>query len=371
MASRDEKKKQRRQKRLQKREQYQRQTVDPNPKLAQLRELERTLHTPAPGSFPGAQDPSLNRPDLVKFELAGQVVDHEPGRSKFRSMTDAARKGLLKDAPDLVDHWVMEEFIWHGVPGDPWQPVEAFLSGAGARFPPAAAEQLRLWKAAEIGLYEIGAVRDDTVTLQAWDPIQKTPSGRPLRAISLNLGGVNAYRKAEGTVTLTYLAPWVPADNLYCAMGYGTTLPKRAVDFLVPYLGLRHPEVVCRPLPWELNRPAADEHMRQWRQREWHGWLEERLRLPFWAMVATPPKGEFYLRQVTQLLPSTPLEAQQTGVYLLVPTPGVILSVGCTMVTPIDVTSPSALALAEYQAYRRRVGPPPGTRGTPPFVEVR
>src|SRR6185369_10393015 len=111
-------------------------------------------------------------------------------------------------------------------PGDPWKPVDVFLAAAGDRFPPAAAEQLRLWKAAEIGLFEIGEVRDDMVTFQPWDPVTQAHCGPPVRAISLNLGGVNAYAKTRGMIALTYLAPWVPADNLYCAMGFGQSVPR-------------------------------------------------------------------------------------------------------------------------------------------------
>ncbi len=370
MASRDEKKKQRRQKRLQKREQHQRQSPDSDPVLARIRELERKLRMPPPASFPGGRDPSLARPDLVKFELATLASDRGSGASKLRSLTSAARRGLLGDLPDMVDHWITEEFLWHGVPGDSWQPVDAFLAGAGARFPSPAAEQLRLWKAAEIGLFEVGEVRDDTVILQAWDPIQETHSGRPLRAIALNLGGVNAYRPSKGAITLTYLSPWVPAENLYCAMGYGTTLPKGDIPMLLLYLGLRHPEVVCRVLPWELNRPAADEYLRQWRRREWHSWLRERLQFPFWAVVGTPPKGKPEVRQVRELIPSTPLQAQQFGIYLMVPNGEAVLAAGCTQVEPVDVTSTNVLALSEYRAYRKRVGPPPGTQGASPFMDL-
>jgi len=367
MASREEKKKQRRQKRLRKREQRPAQ----GQALAGLRELERALKVPPPATFPGSRDPSLARPDLVKYELAVSATDQEPGGSRLRRMKDAARLGLLGDLPELADHWVTEEFLWHGVPDDPWHPVDAFLAGAGDRFPPAAADQIRSWKAAEIGLYEIGEVHDDIFTLRDWDLIRKTHSGLPKQAISLSIGGVNAYSKSAGALMVTYLAPWSPAESLHCAMGYGKIMPKHDADMLIPLLGLRHPEVVCRPLPWKLNRAAADEHLREWRQREWHGWLGERLRFPFWALVGTPPDGKPELREVTELVPSTPQQAHQFGIYLLAPRGEVALAVGGTMLEPIDVTSPTTIAMAEYQAFRARVGPPPGTRGMPSFTEVR
>ncbi len=371
MARRDEKKKQRRQKRLEKRAQHQRPASGPDKLHAAVRDLDRLLSVPMPGSFPGGCDPSLDRPDMIKFELATLTTEEEPGKSKVSRMEDAAKRGLLAELPELADHWIMEEFLWHGAPGDTWHPVTVFLTREGERFPPAAAEQLRLWKMAELGLYEVGEVRDDTITFQAWDPVQQTHAGRPRRAISLNIGGVNAYQKATGAVTLTYLSPWSPANDLYCAMGYARTVPKRDAGALLPYLGLRHPAVVCRPLPWELNRAAAEDYLRKWQRREWHAWLGERLQFPFWALVGTPPNGEPALRQVTQLIPSTPLQAQQFGIYLLVPNGEESLATGCTMVGPIDVTSQNALVLAEYRAYRKRIGPPPATRSMPPFTQLR
>jgi hypothetical protein len=371
MAKRDEEKKRRRQRRLQKRRQNPLPAPGLSPELDRLRQLKQMLSVPPPATFPGGRDPSLARPDVVKFEFATWATAQEPGRSKSRHMENGARRGPLGDLLELADHWIIEEFLWHGAPGDDWHPLDAFLGQAGARFSPAAAEQLRLWKAAEIGLFEIGEVQGDTVTFQAWDPIQAAHASRPLRAISLNIGGVQAYRQMPGAITFTYLAPWVPADNLYCAMGYGKTLAKRDVAMLVPYLGLRHPKVVCRPLPWKRQRADADDYLRQWRQREWQSWLRERLQFPFWALVGTPPDGKPELLQVTELIPSTPLQAQQMGIYMAVPFEGAALAAGATMVEPIDVTSPNHLALAEYRAYRDCVGPPPGTRGMPLFTGVR
>lgn len=369
MPRRDEEKKRRRQKRLQKRQQHQRPDPVNDPGLEELRRLQEMLRTAPPATFPGGCDPSLARPDLIKFDLANRATKQEPGRSKYLHMQDAAARGLLADLPELADDWVVEEFFWHGVPGDAWHPVDAYLAQVGDRFPPAAAEQLRLWKSAEIGLFEVGEVRDDLVTLEAWDPVQESYCGYPLRAVSLSLGGAEAYRQCKGAVTLVYLAPWVPADNLYCAMGYGKSLPKTHVAQLVQYLGLRHPEIVCRPLPWNLNRPAANEYLRQWRQREWQSWLGERLRFPFWAMVATPPDGKIEVRQVTELLPATPQRAQHLGIYLAVLNEELLLAAGATHVKPIEVASPNALPLAEYRAYREQVGPPPGTQGMPAFME--
>ncbi len=198
-----------------------------------------------------------------------------------------------------------------------------------------------------------------------------TLPGPPLRAISLNIGGVNIYRNARAKVNLTYLAPWVPEAQLFCGLGYGMTVDKPDATPFLLHLGLRHPEVVARPLPWNVRGPVEKEYLRQWRAREWHGWLRERFRFPFPALVAMPPVGEPVLKQVTGLVPSTPQQARDFGIYLEVPLGREMVVAGATLVTPVDVTSSNRLALAEYQAYRDREGPPPGTRGQPLYTRVR
>ena len=64
---------------------------------------------------------NLARPDQIKYEMATLAAHHEPGESKFRRMKDAAGRGLLADVPALVDDWLVEEFLWHGIPDDPWR----------------------------------------------------------------------------------------------------------------------------------------------------------------------------------------------------------------------------------------------------------
>ena len=186
--------------------------------------------------------------------------------------------------PPHIQHWAMEEFFWRGLPGDPWQPIDAYLAASGKRFAPAAHEQLRLWKEAKLSLLEIGEVRDDLAELRAWDPYLRAPSGRWVRAIALNIGGVNFYRQSRGQTTLTYMAPWAPQEQLFCALGYGAVVPKQEVHRLLPYLGLHHPEILCRAMPWKVSRSAENDFLRVWRSREWHGWLSERLQLPFQAL---------------------------------------------------------------------------------------
>lgn len=375
MARRDEEKKRRRQKRLEKQQAKQTRWLgEAGPGFAGLKQvlgsLAETLSVPEPASWPGASDPSLARPDRVKFELAEFAIRRGPGRAKYRTFEDALRQGHLGFLPH-IDHWAIEEFCWHGVPGDPWHPVEAFLESAGERFPPAAREQLRLWKQARIGLFEVGDVRDDTVGLQEWDPVRGTAVGPAVRAITLNLGGTNLFRGKQGFIQLTYLAPWAPADHLSCGMGYGTMMPKKDAIVLLMYLGLRHPEVVARPAPWKASRAAADAYLREWQHRDWYGWLGERLQFPFHALVQTPPQGKLALKLVQGLIPTTAEQAWRFGIYFEVPGESEVMVAGATAVTPIDVALPNFAALMEYHAYRDRAGPPPGTVGQPNFLRVR
>ncbi len=367
---RDEDKRRRRQKRQEKRQARDKSSEKPElPGDSDriLRSLKQQLNVPEPRSWPGGCDPSLVRPDLVKADLGQFATERLPGREKLRQLEAGLKKGLIEFLPEL-HAWAMEEFLWHGLPGDAWQPIDAYLAQAGDRYPPAAAQQLRLWKEARLGIFEVGAVVGDTVLLREYDPVQGTVSATPMRAVTLNIGGVNVYRGRQGNMQLTYLAPWVPAENLFCGLGFGTTVPRELVGLLLPFLGLRHPEAVCRPLPWYKNPTATQEYLREWRHREWQGWLEERVTTPFLALIPTRPDKPHDIRQVNRLLPSPADLARQFGVYFEVEhTPGDVLIAGATSVTPLDVTSANRLALAEYHAYRQKSGPPPGTVGMPTF----
>jgi hypothetical protein len=375
MSKRDEdrarKKKQRRQKRLQKHSSPpaahpldERKPGQGHPEEA-LGRLIRSLEThnvPAPSSWPGASDPTLSRPDLVKYDLATFAASQAPGQGKLRQLEDGLTKGLLGFLPEL-DHWAAEEFFWHGLPGDSWHPIDAYLEQKGDSFPPPAREQLRRWKEARIGFYEIGAVDGDTLGLQEWDLLRGTYGGPPFRAITLNINGVNVYHSAREKLLLTHIAPWAPTENLFCGMGYGCTVEKRAAVVGIHYLGLRHLDVVSRPLPWNEGRTARDQYLREWRAREWHSWLGQRMQFPFWA-VATTPAGRPALKQVTELTPSTPEQARQFGIYFAVPMERKEMIVaGATTLKPVEVASVNMAVLAEYQAYRDIAGPPPGTVG--------
>ncbi|HKI31592.1 MAG TPA: hypothetical protein VKA46_06970 [Gemmataceae bacterium] len=370
---RDEDKKRRRKKRLEKRARAAgARSESALDELGQIiGTLQRHLAVPEPERWPGGCDPSLARPDLVKLDLAQFATERSPGREKAKQFEDGCCKGLVH-LLSAVDHWSWEEFIYHGLPGDSWHPIDAYLAQAAARYPPAAAAQLRRWKDARLGLYEIGEVTDDTVALREWDGVRRVPAGPPLWAITLNIGGVDILRGQEGMILLTYLAPWLPEANLYCGMGYSRTADKGSCDYFLLHLGLRHPDVVGRPLPWNEDRGAEERYMSEWLSREWLGWLEERLVFPFPALIGVPPRSEPRLLEVPGLLPSTAEDARLYGIYFDVPWEEMKMSLaaGGTVVIPLDVTSRNRLALAEYHAFRKRVGKPPGVQGKPAYLEM-
>lgn len=335
--------------------------------------LLEAVNVPPPPKWPGASDPSLVMPDKVKLDFAEFVSKQEPGRSKLKQFEDGFRKGPLGVVPD-IEHWAMEEFWWHGIPGDDWHPLETYLASSGNRFPPLAQEQLRRWKEARIGFYEVGDVQEGTVGLQEWDPVSGAHCGPPVRAIMLNIGGVNVFRRFRGRVALSYVAPWVPAENLFCGMGYSMAVKKKEIGLVELMLALRHPEIASRPYPWKESREAGNQYLRQWQMREWHGWLQERLVFPFRALVRTTESGKTEVKTVTGLMPMEPAMARNMGIYLEVPVDDErkeMIIAGVTGIIPLDVASPNWLPIAEYQAYRDRVGPPPDTRGQPDFMRLR
>jgi hypothetical protein len=373
MSRRDQEKKRRRLKRLQKRQRHQPATDnahDPEESedpLAFLRTLKGLLELPAPAHWPGSADPALARPDMVKLDLAEWAANSQPGKSKLEQLETGFQNGVLGFLQDM-QHWAMEEFFWHGLPGDPWHPIDAYLASAGDRYPPPARVQLCRWKEARLSLFEIGEVRDELAELREWDPFAAAPSGPWLRVLALNIGGVNYYRDKRGHFTLTYVAPWAPQESVSCAMGYGIAVARPEINLLLPYLGMRHPEIISRPMPWKVSRRAEVEHLQRWRTRAWHRWLEERVQFPFRALVLLTPHGKPQLRTIARLLPSTPDEAREFGIYFEVPLlDDEMVAIGATAVTPLDVTAPALAALREYSAYRQRVGPPPGTIGRPRF----
>jgi hypothetical protein len=328
---------------------------------------------PTGETWPGVSDPSLAAPDAIKFDYGNFAAHQAPGQPKLEQFEENLRHGPLGFIPE-IDDWAMEEFIWHGVPGDEWHPLEAYLAWAGDRFPPPAQAQLRLWKEARLGFYEVGEIHDGTVALQEWDVVSGELRGTAFRAVALCLGGVNAYRGQRGQVTLTYVAPWAPADNLFCAMGYGVTMRKRQAPLVAVMLGLRQPQLASLPYPWKVSREAENKYLRQWQMREWQGWLKDQLVFPFRVWLQTSERGALQTRMANELMPQEPAMARQMGIYMVVPAGRAeeeVVLCGLTKIMPTELDSPNWLPIAEYQAYRERVGPPPGTIGQPDFHRLR
>ena len=70
---------------------------------------------------------------MVKLDFAEWVSTQEPGKSKLKQLEEGFRNGVLGFLPN-IQHWAMEEFFWRGLPGDPWQPIDAYLAASGKRF---------------------------------------------------------------------------------------------------------------------------------------------------------------------------------------------------------------------------------------------
>ncbi len=311
-----------------------------------------------------------SQPEHLKFAYATWVSERKPGRRKLARLERAFKRGPLGEIPE-IDHWAMEEFFWHGVPGDDWHPVEAYLEYIGERWSVEAREQFRRWKEARFGFFEIGRMRGETVTLREWDVVGDRPMGESFPAITLGMGGVDFFRSDRGKLMLTYVAPWLPDENLYCSMGYGMLLKRKEVSVAELLLGLRHPDLVAQPLPWKASPEARREHERRWKERDWQSWLEERLEFPFRAMIPGAPIGGDGAFEVTDLIPQSAEEAHEMGVYLQVPVRGGIQVIGVTNVIVPDIASPNWMPIREYIAYRGRFGPPPGVRGAPEVMRLR
>jgi hypothetical protein len=367
VARKDELKKLRQQRRLEKKEERQK-ARDALAKVRQVLNQYTALGDPA--SFPGTCDETLARPDHIKAELMEFAIHRFPGKPMFEQLDSGLRRGVLHYLPD-IDHWAMEEFAWHGLPGESWQPVDQYLRQPNLPFSAAARAQISLWKKARIGFFEIGPIAGDTISLREWDVLEHRPIGDQFRAITLNLGGVHVHAGHRGMLLLTHISPWDPDHNICCGMGYGACVPKNEALIVHDFLGLRQLEVVSRPLPWRLGRESERRWLREWRHREWYGWFAERIQFPFDALVPTPPKGVPQLVTIHELHESTPADAERMGIYFYGDSvSGNAMMAGATSVTPLDVASPNRLAFAEYQAFREIAGPPVAVRGQPTFMEV-
>ena len=311
-----------------------------------------------------------NQPEPLKFAYATWVSERQPGRQKLARLKRAFKRGPLGEIPD-IDDWAMEEFFWHGIPGDDWHPIEAYIKHVGERWSDEEREQFRRWKEARVGFFEVGLIRGETVTLREWDVVSDRPAGKSFPAITLGMGGVEFFRSERRKLMLTYVAPWLPAENLYCLMGYGMVLKRTEVGLAELLLGLRHPDLVVRPLPWKADQGARREHERRWKQRDWQAWLEERLEFPFRAFIPGSPTDGARSFEITDLIPQSAEEAREMGIYFQVPVRGGVNVVGVTNVVMPDITSPNWMPIREYIAYRERFGPPPGVRSAPEVMRLR
>ncbi|MCX7855611.1 MAG: hypothetical protein N2556_06515, partial [Anaerolineae bacterium] len=320
-----------------------------------------------PPSAPSSLIAHPDDPEHLKFCYATWISENSPGREKQAALEEAFRLGPLGDIPD-IDHWAMEEFFWHGVPGDNWHPIEAYIEYVGDQWSAEEREQFRLWKEARAGFFEIVEVKRETLTLREWDVVNNGPVGEPFPAISLSIGGTRQFRYQRGRLMFTYLAPWRPANNLYCAMGYSMTIARNDVGIREWLLGLRAPDRMAQPLPWRANPGARKEYERSWRQREWQSWFKERLQFPFRAIIPVN-RGNQPL-EITDILDQTPEMARRMGIYLVSTIADAAVVAGATHVLPLDILSSNWMAIREYQAYRERFGAPPGVRGLPTTMRL-
>jgi hypothetical protein len=304
----------------------------------------------------------LDRPDQVKYQYATYITEFEPGRSKADRMERDAKRGPLYVIPE-IHHWVLEEYFWHGVPGDTWNPMEAYLGFVGERLSEVGKAQLRQWKQARLGAFRIGPVQGGTMQLEEWDIGRRVAIGEPFRAISLGIGGVQPFRDARGALLIGYISPWIPAENLYCSMGYSIMPQVKEAEAFELILNLCTPELVVKPLPWKTTPGARHRYMREWRQRNWNAWLADRLQIPFRALTAHSTTGKLAPVTVTALLHSDEQVARDFGIYVEVSGLPDIAATGVANITAIDVASPNWMPIAEYGEYRHLAGPPPRAPG--------
>ncbi|HXD87764.1 MAG TPA: hypothetical protein VN641_14810 [Urbifossiella sp.] len=324
-----------------------------------FRTLQRLSGVSEPRSWPGAADPSLDRPDRVKYELT-LLTEKGTGRGLRKQLESRLREGLLDFIPE-IEHWGMEEFFWHGLPGNPWHPIDHFLQVERDRFPEAARVQLARWKEARIGCYEIGAVAEDLVSLREVDGFTGHPVGSWVRAIALNIGGVNAYGREKGKISVTYVAPWSPERNIVCAMGYGMFLPPQQIASAAALVrGMRSIQAVTFPLSWRAGKFAAQQCLQQWRERDWVQYMPNQVKCPFEACIMS--RDGAMLCTIHEMLTRTRAQFEQSGLYYAMDDRAKTMC-GATAIVPLDFDSPTAMAFAEYREFRKLAGPPPASRG--------
>ncbi len=309
-------------------------------------------------------DQMLEHPDDVKFRLATFSTYCRPGKPRFQMFRENVAIGPLGDLPD-ISSWAVEEFLYHGVPGRSWHPVEAYLDHMGQGMSEEGKDRLRLWKQARIGFYRIGEAEGDHVWLQEWDWQTKRLCGPPMRCISLAIDGVNSLIASAGSLLLSYVAPWRPEEGVYCTMGYGAMYSDEQTSLTRMLLGFRSPEVAAQPLPWRTDPAARRHYLSVWERREWYSWLKDKLAFPFHALAIVPPDTDYIEIRLDDMPPESAFDAKQFGVYARGMSGDTAYVVGLGNLIMPDVTDPRFMPLREYSAYREEVGPPPGVRDAP------
>ena len=124
------------------------------------------------------------------------------------------------------------------------------------------------------------------------------PLGPWVRAIALNIGGVKIYGQEKSKLNLTYLAPWAPDENIFCAMGYGMFVPaERFASCALLVHGMRSIQAVTFPLPWRVGKVALQQCFEQWRERDWFQFMTTHVCCPFEAIILAPG-GRRYARSI-------------------------------------------------------------------------
>lgn len=321
----------------------------------QLQEMMAQLRTTP---FPGASDGTASYPDQFKYAYARWLEKQAAWRTRQARFEQQYRQGPLGMLGD-IDHWAMEKFFWQGDAPQGEHPLDAFLQRHAHRYSPTACAQFRQWKQAQIGLFEIGSVQRDTVKLRPFDIFRQQPVGPWRQAIDLSMQGAATYAGKAGMLLLTYLAPWNPAQELDCALGFSGMVPRAACGVLAPYLNLQHSDFGRQPWPWQQAGEASRQLRSEWPQRNWQAWLRERIATPFSAVVVFGNSGPQIVVAHSLSAVMTDEEAREYGVYLDVTWRGESCLIGATGVVPCDLSTPTAAAVAEYVEYRRLVGPPP------------
>jgi hypothetical protein len=307
-------------------------------------------------------DTALNNVETLKFTYAMWVQNHPIGGRQMARLENTLKAGRFAFLPEeSVEHWGMEEYLWHGMPDHDWNPIEAFLVARGQGFSETGWKQFRRWQEMKIGFYEIGRV-DRTAEMWVWDHLTETRLGDSFQVVSCGIGGVDFLRQYVGELLLTYLSPWQPDQNIFCTGGYGPIVQKDDLKGQELLLGLSRPDILVEPLEFGFgpgNRPTRK--LREvWKQRDWLGWLKGRLNFPFRALVTIPATNSLHPVQITSIQEMTADEARRKGIYFhtakKVDNFGIF---GGTTVTVADVISPNFLPLLEYHAYREWAGPPP------------